>query len=425
MIESIRIRGFRALKDVEVRCPPGKPLVLIGENGCGKTTILDALALLGATANGRAGRAILDRGGWEAVAWAGTASEIELVVRFAAGALPVEDRGAPVEYMVRFGKGRGVPTVLAEEVRLYTQGLGEAPFVVLQGGGSSEAVDFVRGLAGAMPAAPSDGSILINSTLAAVSDPIRYPAPMQVKEALQSIASYPSFALGAPAEGEVAHEPLGARPVELTRRIKPNGRDLLNALHTLSTEHREVWEALLSDLRAVFPWCQDIRFRPGAGRGLITLTWRDDRSGATLYLDDMSEGMRVYLALLAALHAPDQPALLAFDEPERSLHPRAMRRLVKVMESRAERTPVLIATHADRLLDHLEDPAASLRIVRLSPQVGVQIEALDPELMKAWLAEYSLSELRARDLLEAPPQEGEAPPQEGEAPPEPEGEPAP
>jgi predicted ATPase len=419
MIESIRIRGFRALKDVEIRFPPGKPLVLIGENGSGKTTILDALALIGATANGRAGRAILDRGGWEAVAWAGTASEIELVVRFAA-----TDGAGRVEYMVRFARERAVPTVLAEEVRSY-DGDGETARLELRAGLKDQRFNALFDVPTELSPAPSDGSILVNSTLAAVSDSKRHPVPFRVKEALQSIASYPSFALGAPAEGEVAHEPLGARPVELTRRIKPNGRDLLNALHTLSTEHREVWEALLSDLRAVFPWCQDIRFRPGAGRGLITLTWRDDRSGATLYLDDMSEGMRVYLALLAALHAPDQPALLAFDEPERSLHPRAMRRLVKVMESRAERTPVLIATHADRLLDHLEDPAASLRIVRLSPQVGVQIEALDPELMKAWLAEYSLSELRARDLLEAPPQEGEAPPQEGEAPPEPEGEPAP
>ena len=141
---------------------------------------------------------------------------------------------------------------------------------------------------------------------------------------------------------------------------------------------------------------------------MITLTWLDERSGATLYLEDMSEGMRVYLALLAALHAPDKPALIAFDEPERSLHPRAMRRLIKVMESRAEETSILMATHADRLLDHLEDPAASLRITRLSSGTGVSVEALDASLLDAWLKEYSLSELRARDMLEAPAKEGEA-----------------
>lgn len=418
MIESICIRGFRALKDVEIHLPKGKPLVLIGENGSGKSTILDALALLGATANGRAGRAILDRGGWDAVAWAGTAAEIELVVRFAAGSTRFEEEGAPVEYMIRLGKTRSVPTVLDEEVRVYRRGPDAEPYKLLKGGGVSWVSIGRTKEVDHLGPAPADGSILVNSTLAAVSDETRHPTPMRVKEALQSIAFYPSFALGASPDAEVTPEPLGARPVELTRRIKRNGKDLLNALHTLSQEQAGVWSALLSDLRAVFPWCQDIRFPPGPGRGLITLTWRDARSGSTLYLDDMSEGMRVYLALLAALHAPDQPALVAFDEPERSLHPRAMRRLVKVMESRAERTPILVATHADRLLDHLEDPTASLRIARFSTSQGVQIEALDAELMKAWLSEYSLSELRARDLLESPP---EAPPSEAPTPPEGEG----
>ncbi|MBK6528313.1 MAG: AAA family ATPase [Deltaproteobacteria bacterium] len=223
---------------------------------------------------------------------------------------------------------------------------------------------------------------------------------MHVKEALRSIAFYPSFMLGS-AHDSVASDSIGARPVEWTRRIGPSGRDLLNALHTLSTQHPREWESLGRDLRAVFPWCDSLRFPPGPGRGLITMTWIDKRSGATLYLDDMSEGMRVYLALLAALHAPDSPALIAFDEPERSLHPRAMSRIVKVLESRAERTPVLIATHADRMLDHLESPVESLGVTRFSSDHGVTVERLDPEVLGAWLQDYSMSELRSRNLLEA------------------------
>lgn len=78
------------------------------------------------------------------------------------------------------------------------------------------------------------------------------------------------------------------------------------------------------------------------------------------------------------------------------------------MESRAEETPILLATHADRLIDHLEDPAGSLRITRFSSGTGVGIEALDERLLEAWLKEYSLSELRARDMLEAPAQESES-----------------
>jgi predicted ATPase len=411
MLEKIHIKGFRALKDVEINLPPGKPLVLIGENASGKSTILDGVAMLSAAASGRAGRAILDRGGWDAVRWAGasTSADIELLVRFSQQSPVFQKEGAPVEYMIRFGSARSVPTVLDEEIRIYKGGLDQRPLVVLKGGAAPWVTNVQTKVNDAVAPPVSDGSIVTNAVLSALADEARYPTPKHVKEALQSIAFYPSFALGASNDGgEGAHEPINARPVELTRRIKPSGRDLLNALHTLSQEYPDAWSALLSDLRAVFPWCQAIRFPPGPGRGLITLTWLDERSGATLYLEDMSEGMRVYLALLAALHAPDKPALLAFDEPERSLHPRAMRRLIKVIESRAEETPILVATHADRLLDHLEDPAASLRITRLSSGAGVGVEALDASLLDAWLKDYSLSELRARDMLEAPAEEGEA-----------------
>lgn len=400
MLQKIRIKGYRALHDFELDLPPARPLVLIGGNATGKSTILDALALIQSVADGRAGRAILNRGGWAAVTWAGAGGDIELTVTFSEASPIFHNDRAPVEYMVRLGGVRSVPTILDEEVRVYKQGLDKAPFVALKGGPVRWVANVQTRANDAATPSAADGMV-INSVLSGVSDEARYPTPMHVKAALQAIAFYPSFALGAaPDSGDGVHDPIGARPVELTRRIKSSGRDLLNALHTLSTEHPRVWDSLLADLSAVFPWCQSLRFPPGPGRGLITLTWLDARSGATLYLDDMSEGMRVYLALLAALHAPDDPALIAFDEPERSLHPHALRRIVKVMESRAERTPIVIATHSDRLLDHLEAPTEALRITRFSSKHGVRAEKLDAALLGAWLAEYTLSELRARDILE-------------------------
>jgi hypothetical protein len=59
-------------------------------------------------------------------------------------------------------------------------------------------------------------------------------------------------------------------------------------------------------------------------------------------------------------------------------------------------------THSDRLLDYLEAPAESLRIIRHTSDRGATLERLDAELLGEWLREYSLSELRARDLLDAP-----------------------
>lgn len=409
MLRKIRIKGYRGLKDLEIELPAGLPLVLIGENASGKSTILDALSMLCHVAEGKAGRAILNRGGWKAVTWLGAAGDIELQVLFGENSFE-QDRG-PVEYYVRLGNIRSVPTVLDEEVRVFKRGLDQNPLVVLKGGANGwarnvQTKDKDKNKDPIVPA-PSDGTTVLNSVLAGITDASRYPTCVRLKDVLQTIAFYPSFSLGSSPD-EAESDSLGARQVEWTRRIKSSGRDLLNALHTLSQEQSQAWTALLTDLHAVFPWCQTLRFPPAPGRGMITLTWTDARSGATLYLDDMSEGMRVYLALLAALHAPDRPALLAFDEPERSLHPRALRRIVKVMESRAESTPLIVATHSDRLLDFLEEPAQVLRITRFSRESGVRIEQVDTAAVEAWLQDYSLSELRARDLLDAPTDEGNA-----------------
>lgn len=403
MLTKICIRGYRALKALELDLPSGQPLVLIGENATGKTSILDALALLCATASGQAGRAIRERGGWQAVAWAGSSDPIELRARFSEDFPAFEKDRGPVEYMVRFGNVRGIPTVLDEEVNVYQKGLDQKPLLVLKGSRGMVLNRQTRDVEPVAPA-PPDG-IITNSLLAAITDEARYPTPVHVREALQSIAFYASFDLGAAQDGGG----FGARQVEHTRRLGPTGRDLLNALHTLSQESPRAWNALRADLTAVFPWCDAMKFPPGPGRGVITMTWLDRRSGATLYLDDMSEGMRVYLALLAALYAPDNPALLAFDEPERSLHPRALQRLVKALELRALTTPVVVATHSDRVLDHLEDPVAALRITRFTGASGVQLETLDRALLDAWREEYTLSELRARGMLEAPAGD-EAPP---------------
>ena len=48
--ERIRIQGFRRLADVELKLRPLN--VLIGANGCGKTSLLDVFSLLAASTHG-------------------------------------------------------------------------------------------------------------------------------------------------------------------------------------------------------------------------------------------------------------------------------------------------------------------------------------------------------------------------------------
>jgi len=54
MITRLAVKGFRALKDFALDVPRGVPVVLIGSNGTGKTTILEVFDFLRDVASGGA-----------------------------------------------------------------------------------------------------------------------------------------------------------------------------------------------------------------------------------------------------------------------------------------------------------------------------------------------------------------------------------
>jgi len=183
-------------------------------------------------------------------------------------------------------------------------------------------------------------------------------------------------------------------------RIDRRGLDLVNALYTIHARSPETWEALLQHLQAEFPFVSRLFFPPDPGGGRIALGWEDRRfPGVELTAREMSEGMFAYCAILAAILAPDWPAVLAFDEPDAHVHPSAIRRLIGLLEDLTDKTSVVITTHSDRLLDYLNDPGKSIVTCDPVPD-GVRLERLDQEALKRWREVYSMSDLRRQGHLD-------------------------
>ena len=63
----------------------------------------------------------------------------------------------------------------------------------------------------------------------------------------------------------------------------------------------------------------------------------------------MSDGTLRYLALVAALLSPRPAPLLAFNEPESSLHPDMLPALAEFFVKAAERSQVWVTTHSEAL----------------------------------------------------------------------------
>src|SRR5258705_8495607 len=84
---------------------------------------------------------------------------------------------------------------------------------------------------------------------------------------------------------------------------------------------------------------------------------------------DLSDGTLRYLLWIAALLTPRPPGLLVLNEPETSLHPDLLPALGRLIANAAERSQVLVVTHAAKLIGALEEQA-DCNSVRMENELG-------------------------------------------------------
>jgi predicted ATPase len=142
--------------------------------------------------------------------------------------------------------------------------------------------------------------------------------------------------------------------------------------------------------------------RFAAGTLLVTKLWGavlsiKYRGFSQLPLFSLSERQISYLAFVALYRLNlARASLFAFDEPETHLHPALLMRVLDFFETASEQRPVLLATHSDRLLDGLKEPARSARLLYLDDERATRIAQPDPEALGQWLERYrGLGSLRS------------------------------
>lgn len=98
-------------------------------------------------------------------------------------------------------------------------------------------------------------------------------------------------------------------------------------------------------------------------------------------LRSASDGTLRLLAYNILLNQPELPPLIAIEEPEQGLHPRALTDMVNVLEQLAERTQVIITTHSSQLLDTFSSESLSeyLGVLLLRNRLGFGTEIINVE----------------------------------------------
>ena len=366
LIRRIGIQGFRRLKDVDLEMRP--LMVLIGANGVGKTSFLDALSLLAASARGSLNQHLNDMGGVFSVLTRDHSGDIALK-----GTVDYPNEEA-LKYSLQVAS-RLPGYYISQEFLAQERG---------------SLFHYIHSQNGVVLHSNSDGQLVKpQSTL---SD--QESALSQVPRVFLQMAHI--WRILSTATQYHVLDVSRLAPVKLPQQLRPaalpgrGGEDLAPFLYGLRETNHDRFEAVEDALRAAFPGFESLSF-PVVAAGMIAMTWKDKSFRNPFHMGELSEGTLRFLWLASLLQSTSLSTITMIDEPEVSMHPELLSLLVDLMREASLRTQIVVATHSDRIVRFLEP--TEVVVMDINEEGAATMtwgEALD---LDEWLTEYSLDEI--------------------------------
>jgi predicted ATPase len=376
MIHTLAISGYRSIRDLAV--PLGQLTVVTGANGAGKSSLYRALRLLADVAQGRVIQSIAAEGGLDSTLWAGPESFSHAMKT---GEAPVQGaiRKSPIALRMGFASdefgyaidlGLGVPggsafnrdpVVKAESLWIGDKLLPRNAMAERRGPSVR-----VRDDNGAW--VQSTQQIPTTDSLVTYwSDPRSAPELSALRERLRAWRFYDHLSTDRSAPAR--------RPQvgTFTPVLAADGSDLAAAVQTI----REIGDAVALEtaIEDAFPG-STINVASGEG-GYFELEIRQHGLLRALKAAEVSDGTLRFLMLAVALLSPRSPALMVLNEPETSLHESLLPALGRLILQAANKTQIVVVSHAAALVSTLGDADGTLRIVlekRLGETIAPGIE---------------------------------------------------
>jgi predicted ATPase len=375
-LESISVKGFRRLQQVDIRMR--ELVVMIGANGSGKTSFLDALSLLSASAKGNLTETLQRKGGLNQILTRDRASQLEI-----ATSMKVPER-QPLQYDLILSPNRISHEISKETLTQRQKANRKEPFKYINSNGLD--VRYYQDGAGLLT--PTWEHNPLETSLSQV--PKMYHEPENLRRNLAACTYYGALDVS---EKSLVRLPQAMRPAKLPGA---NGENLVSCLYDLRETDQEHFEIIEDVLSTAFPDFERLNFPPVAA-GTISMTWKDKKFSQPMYVHELSEGTLRFLWLTTLLQSQHLSTITLLDEPEVSLHPELLRHLVYLMRQAAKHTELIVATHSDRLIRFL-DPKEVL-ICDLEEDGTAKMTWADTLDLDKWLEDYSLDQLWAMNLM--------------------------
>lgn len=369
-INRFKVHGFRRLLDIDMQVRP--LMVLIGANGIGKSSFLDAFNLLSASASGKMNSSLSSFGGIASLLTRGKSEELSFHIDI--GATESSEFNYQLQLIAR---GTGYQ-IAREKLCQHETELGQQLKYLDSAG---DMVQYFEQPKNAI-LRPDWNYEPLETALSQV--PKIFRQQEELRRVLVSVTHYHLLDVGPRAAIKL---PQSMRPATLPGS---DGGDLVPYLYYLREVDSDRFESVVDSLQAAFPDFEELAFPPVAA-GMLAMTWKDRKFSKPIYMNELSAGTLRFLWLVSLLQSPSLSAVTMIDEPEVSLHPEMLSLLADLMREASKRTQLLVATHSDRLIRFL-DPSEVV-VMDMDDAGCANARWADSMDLDRWLSEYSLDEV--------------------------------
>lgn len=361
MITRIELKNFKSIGSQTIDLD--KLTVLVGRNGAGKTTIVDALKFVRDALVGSLDDAVLARHGMAAMRrWSPTRPyDVEIV-------LTIESARLFGRYGFVLASGKDGGFKVKSEFGEVATAPGEESEVFERSSESWKRIPDVL-LGSRFVTASPDPLTLALPVIAIVSNGFS-----RLRNFLRSMCFYSIFP-------NTLREP--QKPSAL-RVLDDHGANLASIARSIKNENRR--REMISALDSVVGGVVDMRVEQ-VGGFLVTQLLRkvSDNREAWFDLSQESDGTLRMLGLLVALYQPAPSSFVAVEEPELTLHPGALGVLSDILHETSVKRQLMITTQSPDLIARFS--AKSLRVVErvdgithVGPVSEMQRNAIEQQL---------------------------------------------
>jgi len=331
-IEELRLQNYRAFENA--RLSFDSLTFLVGKNGAGKSTILDALSFLREAVTEGLSVALFRRGGIESLKRRSANSDVTM--------------GVALVMRVDVAEGRQVQALYGFELNHDGEVIERLVVAPEQHLGFDNIFGEVEG----EPIRSNQG-------------PGRRALALPIVEGLDSFWKHIATTIRNLRTYAFAETQLVVgTDVSNRTTLDPNGQNAADVFAHLASSAPSRADRLQVVLSAVVGLPLSLGTVPMMGRRYLTATMAERGGASPMYLpNQLSRGTLRALLTLLALDQEPRPALVVLDELEDALHVQAVGTLLDAVAERTAEFPVLVTSHSTELLTHAAVRGESVRIV--------------------------------------------------------------